>query len=250
MRFFIILLTLIATCHGGAVSSTSSRWNRPEQECIYADYDPSFLPRASEFVNAFSELNSRTRGCFELRPWQEVPDNQQFLYFVPSTGCSSQLGRSTCTYQTIQIAPGCSTGAIMHEVMHALGTLHEHQRTDRNEYVDIIDENIGLTGAAKTVNFAVLANTINVGPYDYSSIMHYSGTAFTNRAGQLTIRTLDPTKQSVIGQRTTLSSGDVATINFLLDAGDPTPGTERPPAAVCRVFEPYANTTVPVVMLE
>lgn len=252
MKRLLLFLFTTHCVYAGVVSTTSSRWNRPEQACIYADYDPSFVAggRAGEFIQAFSELNSRTRGCFELRPWQEVPEDQQFIYFVPSNGCSSQLGRSTCTYQTIQIAPGCRVGAIMHEVMHALGAMHEHQRSDRNEYVTVFTNNVNLTPAGISVNFGIYANSLVIGDYDYNSIMHYGGTAFTKVAGTLTIQTLDPTKQGVIGQRTTLSAGDVQTINFLLDVSDPEPGNERPPAAVCRQFAPFVNQTVPVVMYE
>lgn len=63
--------------------------------------------------------------------------------------------------------------------MHAMGIHHEHQRTDRDNYVNVNLENVepnnrqwletvGYTNEYETNGFA----------YDIKSIMHYQGTAF------------------------------------------------------------------------
>lgn len=36
----------------------------------------------------------------------------------------------------------CFTGKIIHEMMHALGYLHEHMRSDRDKYIKILHQNI------------------------------------------------------------------------------------------------------------
>ncbi len=72
---------------------------------------------------------------------------------------------------------------IIHELFHALGFVHEHQRSDRNTFVTINSANYDVSNA---VNFDIHANSTNPTTYDFQSIMHYGGTAFSTN-GQSTI---------------------------------------------------------------
>lgn len=49
--------------------------------------------------------------------------------------------------------------------------------------------------------------------YDYRSIMHYGKTAFGS--GRLTIKTVDPSMQNVIGKATSFSETDIKQINLM-----------------------------------
>jgi len=64
-------------------------------------------------------------------------------------------------------------GPMVHEIAHAVGFWHEHNRPDRDEYVTIHYENIK---SGREHNFHKRSyhevDSLNV-PYDYGSVMHY-----------------------------------------------------------------------------
>jgi hypothetical protein len=207
---------------------------------VYLDIDVELESRRPDFKAAIDELNDSTEGCFVFQDYREIPVGSTFLYFVPSNGCSSFVGRIGCNFQEINIARGCNKGSIIHEVMHALGAWHEHQRPDRDAYVSILTDNIN--PAALASNFVIPATAQALGPYDYFSLMHYGKTAFASSPGLTTIATKDPTKQDLIGQRGGMSSGDISTVNYLLCKQDPS-GPKPRPERVCEASD-FTNTTI------
>jgi hypothetical protein len=71
------------------------------------------------------------------------------------------------------IQPNAPT--LRHEMLHAIGLWHEQSRSDRNAFVTI---NTGCIQSSQLSQFDIASDTINVGPYDFASIMHYSAAAF------------------------------------------------------------------------
>jgi titin len=73
-------------------------------------------------------------------------------------------------------------GTIVHEMGHALGLWHEHQREDRDTYVTILWDNIPQESWGNFVKISELGTGpgVNVGAYDFQSVMHYSQTAFSS----------------------------------------------------------------------
>lgn len=57
--------------------------------------------------------------------------------------CWSYLGRQGGRQPVSLKQNGCVyTGTVQHEVLHALGFHHEHVRSDRDSYVNILTQNI------------------------------------------------------------------------------------------------------------
>jgi astacin len=63
---------------------------------------------------------------------------------------------------------------LIHEIGHALGLIHEHQRSNRDGFVEI---NFGNVISGAEGNFVTMAYT-SASDYDYDSIMHYDNCAF------------------------------------------------------------------------
>lgn len=134
--------------------------------------------------------------------------------------------------QQVTLGQGCVTvGIVEHELMHALGFVHEQSRTDRDRYIRVNYQNIRrgkfffssfdfvinffFSNLGLEQNFRKYSveeiTTLNE-PYDYGSVLHYGSTAFTNGNGP----TIEPLEGGTeIGQRVGFSQIDLAKINKL-----------------------------------
>ncbi|MEW7291088.1 M12 family metallopeptidase [Aquimarina sp. 2304DJ70-9] len=104
-------------------------------------------------------------------------------------------------------------GVMTHEIGHTLGYLHEQNRSDRDQFVDIFPENIQ-DGAIS--QFRVDNNSVNPGPFDVRSIMIYSSFTFSKNRQPVMLEK----DGSRIPFRSVLSAGDIAGTNKLYPAGD------------------------------
>ncbi|XP_077350916.1 high choriolytic enzyme 1-like [Festucalex cinctus] len=146
--------------------------------------------------------------CIRFVPW-----NGEFDYVSVENkdGCYSFLGRQGGK-QVVSINRGSCLyhGIIQHELIHVLGFQHEQTRNDRDDYVRINWENIE---PAMVHNFNKQdSDSLNT-PYDYTSVMHYSRTAFSTN-GRDTITPI-PNGSIQIGQRVGMSEWDIRRINIL-----------------------------------
>lgn len=251
--FWILFLGLSVSgwwvVEGGAISRTTLRWNNA---CIDVALDNNIANRRGTIKAAIDIINDNTNACFFLlESFNDAPADEDWILMQASNSCSSFVGRQTgCAYQVIQLAPGCGVVSVMHELMHALGSWHEHQRPDRNLYVDIVYSNIvGLDFAQRQVNFDVRGDIESFGAYDYDSVMHYRGTAFASPGTKTVVAKLPAQQSRIDAQRTTLSRGDIATINELVK--DKEGGTRPPPGPVCspaQAMRTFGNSTSPIVL--
>lgn len=99
-----------------------------------------------------------------------------------ATGCWSSVGRVGGEQIVNLQSPGCVTkiGTILHELMHAVGFLHEQNREERDNYVYILNQNI-MKGHESNFDKVRQGTSSGFGvDYDYNSVMHYSSTAFSS----------------------------------------------------------------------
>jgi astacin len=159
---------------------------------------------------AFDHWEQNTCVRFREIGVNEDHSSQHLIITRENTGCHSFIGRVGFKAQQINLQDACifSFGTIVHEIGHALGLWHEHQRADRDQHVRVLDGNIG----AYSGQF-IKQRTVSLGvPYDVGSVMHYGSYAASSN-GQRTLETLDPLQQLSLGQRTGLSFLDARIIN-------------------------------------
>ncbi|KAK0162808.1 hypothetical protein PV327_006554 [Microctonus hyperodae] len=163
----------------------------------------------SKILSAINDFHKYT--CVRF-----VPYNGQKAHIRISSrwaGCFSTVGYGGVSYDVNLQPPYCLTlkGTILHELMHAIGFIHEHSRHDRDDYIYILEDNI-YPGFKEFFNKYEEKDVDTFGvPYDFDSVMHYSRNAFSFN-GKETILPKYNTDVN-IGIRENFSQGDIDKIN-------------------------------------
>ncbi|CAH2307439.1 astacin-like metalloendopeptidase [Pelobates cultripes] len=186
-------------------------WPKSQDGNVYVPYktSSSFQFMDLAYLGAsFSELEGST--CVRFIPQTTETD---YISFENLQGCWSSIG---CVggAQTVSLGkPGCMwTGIMTHEIMHALGLHHEHVRMDRSQYINVLWQNI-LSDYKSNFEESFTLN-LNLSSYDYGSLMHYEGTAFSIDGISPTIVAI-PYNNVSFGQRSEMSQLDIVKINTL-----------------------------------
>ncbi|CRK90383.1 CLUMA_CG003996, isoform A [Clunio marinus] len=175
-----------------------------------------------QIEKAMREIENVTCLKFVGRTYQH-----DYVTFTGNTKrCVSQVGRNG-GQQYIRLMPttvetNCfRLGSIMHELVHTLGFYHTHIGTNRDDHIKILWENID---PSRQNDFKVFLKSDEVDDfglgYDFDSILQYHSKAFSAN-GKPTIVVKDPNiKPNRMGQRKSLSRGDVLRIRKFYDCDD------------------------------
>ena len=150
-----------------AIRSSAKRWKGGVVPFVIS---PSLDPAKRQIVrNVIATWNAETCVQFVERR-ESDPD---FVEFVQSDAmCQSPIGRQggrqevRCTFKP---KPGLPIETpVSHEVGHAVGLVHEHQRPDRDQFV------IVSTPVLDDENYKHVRDQLVIGQYDCQSLMHYT----------------------------------------------------------------------------
>jgi hypothetical protein len=196
-RFAVVEGDILVEPHAIVVQDPNRRW--PGGAIPYAIHPD--LAHPSRVLAAVQHWNAATPI-----PLIERTNQANYVVFRPhESGCFSAIGM-TGGEQSILLAAGCSTGTVIHEIGHTAGMWHTQSRQDRDRYVLVRLGQIARDVRSQyTQQFAA---GLDIGPYDYMSIMHYG--AGGNPPGMESIPPGIP-----FGQRGTLSPGDIDVIRRL-----------------------------------
>jgi len=184
-----------------AVASRAYLW--PNNEIPYV-IDASAQGKSSVIAWAVQQYATTP---IHVRP-RTAADTDYVVFRTLGEGCMSNIGRQGGA-QDIDVT-GCAGGNLIHELMHTAGFYHEQSRGDRDQYITIVWDEIVPEMRA---NFEMRdARGQDIGAYDYGSVMHYGGTAFS-KSGRPTIVPRQANVQ--IGQREGFSALDRAAIERL-----------------------------------
>ncbi|KAK0398528.1 hypothetical protein QR680_002634 [Steinernema hermaphroditum] len=169
-------------------------------------------------ARAFQEYHSRT--CIRFVP--RTSFDQDYLYIGKIDGCYSDVGRAGGR-QELSLDDGClQYDTAIHELMHAVGFYHEHERWDRDQYISILWNNIDKDAYDQFGRVDLTESSYYGQVYDYYSIMHYDSLAFSKN-GFETLVAKRPEMTAVIGSAIDFSPVDLIKINKLYNC--PAPNT-------------------------
>ncbi|XP_034554759.1 meprin A subunit alpha [Notolabrus celidotus] len=195
-----------------AILDQTRKWKFPIPY-ILTDYLE--LNAKGVILQAFEEY--RLRSCVDFKPYE---GETSYISFTKLSGCWSYVGDDKVG-QNLSIGARCDTKSIVqHELLHALGFYHEQSRSDRDDYVrilwDQIEEGMEHNFNKYEDDFITDLNT----PYDYESIMHYRPLSFNKNESIPTIVTTIPYFNEVIGQRLDFSALDITRLNRMYDCAN------------------------------
>lgn len=153
-------------------------------------------------------------SCLEFV--EATSKNKNMIYFYPATSngiYTNMIGKNPYGANEVHLQHSKFTdGHVMHEIMHCLGFCHEQSRSDRDNYITILFNNMHSDYTTLYQYRKEPRNVININSFDYKSIMLYDSYA-SSKNGKPTMLAKDG--QKINGQLRSLSTGDIEALNLL-----------------------------------
>ncbi|XP_049928905.1 high choriolytic enzyme 1-like [Epinephelus moara] len=188
---------------------TTCKWDQASDGMVYVPYIIADHYTSRERAIIERGLQSfHSVSCIRFVPRTSERD---FIHIQSLDGCFSSVGRRSNEQRLSLKRQGCLYHDIVqHELLHALGFNHEQCRSDRDQHLLILWDNI-----IPRWQYAFdRINTLNQGtPYDYNSVMQYSKYSFSKN-DQPTMVPI-PDRNVEFGTATEMSQNDITRLNRL-----------------------------------
>ena len=172
------------------INNEAYRWPDGQMPYVFSNSFASYQKNiVKDEINYFNDIFD---GCLKIRPKNDEDSHHVVLENEGTMGCgSSNVGKLPgAGKQTIRIV--CfRRRTILHEFIHAFGFTHEQNRPDRDDYVEIHEDNIDPAAIGNFQKDNGYEQTYFV-RYDFKSIMHYHTKAFSKNGYQKTITSKIP----------------------------------------------------------
>lgn len=196
-----------------------------------SDPSSSFTAAEKRSIEAGMDLwrHPKTWLVFEELSGTATSSDPGHILFVKSIRCFTPSYGQPPTGSTVrmELTTGCAldNSVPAHEIGHAIGLYHEHQRKDRAPLININEANIDnslFPFCSPSVPFSCGDSQFNrttqtanpTGPFDFDSIMMYANNIFA-LPGTNIITPVDPTIPLTFGNPSDISQGDIEVIDIL-----------------------------------